>query len=89
MSANKKENTGKKPTELSGKVVLKKFGEGSKSEHDAVCLQTNKGDFVLRRVGGNPFHDEVLHSLVGKQVVASGLVENYTFFAKEINENDV
>lgn len=86
MSASKKENISNKVTALSGKVVLKKFGEGSKSEHDAVCLQTQKGDFVLRRVGGNPFHDAELHKLVGKQVTANGMLDNYTFFAKSINE---
>ncbi len=86
MSANKKENKGKKETELSGKVVLKMFGEGSKSEHKSVCLHTSDGDFLLRRVGGNPFHDPVLQQLVGKEVIANGMLDNYTFYARDINE---
>jgi len=84
MSANKKTN--KIDTELTGKVVMKKFGKGSKSEHDAVCLQTSGGEYVLRRVGGNPFYDEMLHSMVGKEIKASGMLSDSIFFAKSVQE---
>lgn len=87
MSANKKNTNSKDSIELSGKVVMKPFGAGSKSEHKAICLQTDKGDYVLRRVGGNPFHDAELHKLVGKHITAIGNVADYIFFAKDINED--
>lgn len=86
MSANKKKKDAVDLTKLTGLVVIKKFGARSKSEHDAVCLQTNDGDYVLRRVGGNPFHDEVLQQWVGKEITALGMISNYTFFAKELKE---
>ncbi|HVG21778.1 MAG TPA: hypothetical protein VNI02_22270 [Blastocatellia bacterium] len=38
--------------EISGRVVKGKLGEGSKSEHDAVMLDTGDARYVLRRQGG-------------------------------------
>lgn len=55
-----------------GRVVLKTSGRGSKSEHEAVVLVTDDGEFVLRRPGGNPFADPVLRRLVGKTIECSG-----------------
>jgi len=86
MSANKKNSKLNKETEIKGEVVLKNFGKSSKSEHKAICLHTPTVDYVLRRVGGNPFNDPELHKLIGKQVIVSGLISEYTFFAKDINE---
>jgi hypothetical protein len=70
--------------ELKGKVVMKKFAVGSKSEHDAVYIETDKGDFVLRQVGGNPFNDPELKKLVGKKIKAEGSLKDYLFIAKVI-----
>jgi hypothetical protein len=86
MSANKKENKEAQETELTGLVVQKKIGAGSKSEHNAICLQTEKGDYILRRVGGNPFQDDALQQWVGKTITASGKISDYTFFAKKLTE---
>lgn len=58
--------------ELTGKVILQKFSEGSKSEHDAVYLDTGKMKYRLKRKGGNPFYDASLHELVGKTIKALG-----------------
>jgi len=73
--------------ELTGSVVVKAFAEGSKSEHDAVCLQTKEGTFVLRRVGGNPFNDEVLRDLVGKRITSHGRVKGPYFMMDDFKEN--
>ena len=73
--------------ELTGSVVVKAFAEGSKSEHDAVCLQTIEGTFVLRRVGGNPFNDEVLRDLVGKRITSHGRVKGPYFMMDDFKEN--
>ncbi|HLN74489.1 MAG TPA: hypothetical protein VK205_14450 [Prolixibacteraceae bacterium] len=59
-------------TKLTGKVVVQKFAEGSKSEHDAVFLDTGKQKYRLRKKGGNPFYDESLHALVGKTIELEG-----------------
>ena len=73
--------------ELTGSVVIKPFAEGSKSEHDAVCLQTMEGTFVLRRVGGNPFHDDVLLDLVGKRITSHGKIKGPYFMISDFKEN--
>jgi hypothetical protein len=74
--------------ELTGKVVIRKFGKSSKSEHDAVYIETAKGDFVLRRVGGNAFDDPELKKLVGKEVVVEGNLRDYYFMASAIKEKE-
>ncbi len=42
MKANKSQGD-KGEVELTGKLVQKKFAAGSKSEHDAIYLETEKG----------------------------------------------
>ncbi len=61
-----------------GKVVLKRVAPGSKSEREAVVLVTARGDFVLRRRGGNPFVDAELSRLVGKTIRCRGEVHGQT-----------
>jgi hypothetical protein len=68
---------------LSGLVTRKTFGKGSKSEHEAIYLQTDRGEYVLRRRGANPFSDPVLEDLVGKTISASGTIKEYVFFVDE------
>ena len=70
--------------ELVGKVVQKKFAQGSKSEHDAMYLETDQGSFVLRRLGGNPFSDPVLKKLVGKKITATGILNKSLFLATDV-----
>jgi hypothetical protein len=63
--------------EFVGKVIKKPFGKGSKSEHQAVFLETGPNQYVLRRRGGNPFYDPELQKLVGKTIRCTGLVSQY------------
>lgn len=87
MSEGKK-NTGKiKEVQLSGKVVIKKIAEGSKSERNAVLLQTKEKAYILRKMGGNPFHDPSLEMLNGKKIIAKGILNRNLFLAKEIRED--
>jgi hypothetical protein len=87
MSGDKK-NTGKfREVQLSGKVVMKKTSEGSKSERNAVLLQTEKKSYILRRMGGNPFKDTSLEMLCGKSITATGILDRNLFLAKEIKED--
>jgi hypothetical protein len=83
MKADKKEQN---QVALNGKLVKKKFGEGSKSEHDAICLETDEGSFVLRRKGGNPFNDPELHKLIGENVAATGIISDSLFLANEVKK---
>lgn len=67
----------------SGSVVKRRFGQGSKSERDAVFLVTGDRDYVLRRQGGNPYHDPDLERLVGKKVRCTGIVTGYTLIVSD------
>lgn len=71
---------------FNGTVVKKLFARGSKSEHEAVCLVTDQGEFVLRRQGGNPFSDPELDKLVGKQIRCEGQVVGYTLIISALTE---
>lgn len=73
---------------LSGKVVLKKMGKGSKSEHEATYLQTENESYVLRRIGGNAFKDHSLIELEGKNITVKGFINNYTFLIKELSVDE-
>lgn len=72
--------------EFIGKVTKKQFGKGSKSEHEAIFLETEHDQYVLRRQGGNPFHDPELHNLVGKKISCTGLVDEYTLTVSDWKE---
>ena len=58
--------------EITGFVVKELYAPGSKSEREAVMIRTQEGQFLLQRVGGNPFKDEVLENLVGKRISGKG-----------------
>jgi hypothetical protein len=64
----------------SGAVIRKPIAAGSKSAHAAVILDTGSEQFVLRRVGGNPFSDPTLEQLVGQKITFDGSVRGYTLF---------
>ena len=83
-----KPGRGENQVEMEGKVVKKTVDQGSKNEHDAVCLETEKGSFVLRRAGvsGMAFGDPVLQKLVGKTVTATGTINNNKFFIKAVKQ---
>ena len=59
-----------------GTVISEKFGKGSKSEHVTASLLTSEGSFKLRRVGGNPFKDDVIESLIGKKISCDGEIQS-------------
>jgi hypothetical protein len=70
-----------------GKVVRKPIAQGSKSEREAVVLVTSEGaEYVLRRLGGNPFRDPELDALVGKAIEVEGNLHGYTFIFERCSE---
>jgi hypothetical protein len=71
---------------LNGKVVKRTFAEGSKSEHEAVFLDTGEQSYKIRRAGGNPFYDAGLEKFVGKNVTVTGKLDGYLLIASEIEE---
>ena len=75
--------------DFTGLVIRKTFAPGSKSEHAAVFLSTEEGDYKLERAQGNPFRDPEIGALVGKRVIASGrLLEGHTLRADSVRELD-
>lgn len=58
--------------EWRGTVKRKLIRRGTKSEHQALVLVTPEGEYKLRRVDGNPFHDEMLDELEGNRVRCTG-----------------
>lgn len=66
-----------------GRVEQKHVSPGSKSDREAVVLITPSDEFVLRRQGGNPFHDEVLVGLVGKRIRCTGMRSGQTLILTE------
>jgi hypothetical protein len=71
-----------------GTVTKALVSPGSKSERQAVVLDTDGQRFILRRPGGNPFQDSVLDSLVGKRLRAVGDVYGSNFTLMEWSELD-
>ncbi len=74
--------------ELSGIVVRKRFGAGSKSERDAVFLQTTDGEYVLRRAGDLAYGDPGLEELIGHRVKCRGEIHGYTFLMSDCTKLD-
>jgi hypothetical protein len=62
-----------------GHVIKKKLYAGSKSEHEGLVLVTPQGEYKLRRQGGNPFWDEELTPLEGKEIECEGLLRGNQF----------
>ncbi len=69
---------GSKDDSFQGMVIRGPFARGSKSERDAVMLDTGDKQLVLRLKGGNPFKDAVLDELVGHRIRANGVRTGYT-----------
>jgi hypothetical protein len=72
--------------EFTGRVVKEVFGKGSKSERDAVMIETSNGKYVLRRKGGNPFSDPELDRLIGKRIRGNGVLTGSTLIMSDWHE---
>lgn len=64
---------------LRGHVTSRILYKGTKSEHKGLVLLSSEGEFKLRRQGGNPFQDEVLASIEGKEIEGEGIVRKNQF----------
>lgn len=56
-----------------GKLKREKVLPGSKNEHDAFILETNEGNFRLKRIGGNPYYDDFFETYLNKEVTIDGI----------------
>jgi hypothetical protein len=57
-------------------VAKGQVAKGSKSEREAVCLETGRKRYILRRKEGNAVHDEELEKLIraGGSVIGGGII---------------
>ena len=70
---------------LEGSVARGRFGTGSKSEREAMWIDTAEGRFVLRRKGGPAYDDRSLERYEGKRVRCSGFIVDYSLLAERID----
>jgi len=68
---------------LRGRVAKKLLYAGSKSEHEGLVLVTAAGEFKLQRKGGNPFWDETVAALEGKEIEAEGNLRETRFIMSQ------
>ncbi len=74
-----------KITGLCGQVVRGDYGDGSKSEHKALFIQTATGRLLLRRKTGPVMGDEELLKYLGKQVKCDGFIVGSSLLAEVIS----
>ena len=68
---------------LRGRVTKRVLFAGTKSEHEGLVLVTAEGEFKLQRKGGNPFWDEKLAALQGKEIEAEGTMRETRFIMSQ------
>lgn len=73
---------------LTGRLVLRTFGQRSKSEHLGVYFVTDQGDYLIRPAGANPFMNNPLMKLAGKTITAEGYIVDYVFLARSWKEGE-
>ncbi len=69
---------------LQGRVTKKKYGKGSKSERDAVYIQTADTQLILRRKNGPVYADAELERYIGREVKCDGFLVGTTLLAERI-----
>ena len=71
-------------TGLRGHITLGPYGKGSKSERDAVFIETADARYLLRRKTGPVFDDTQLTQYVGHTVECDGFLLGTTLLAERI-----
>jgi hypothetical protein len=69
-----------------GRVTKKRRNIGSKSEREAVTIESDHGEFVLRVLGGNAYRDPRLEALVGKRIRCDGTPAGKTLLLTDWSE---
>lgn len=69
---------------IRGRVTRGLYAHGSKSEREAVFLETDKGRYVLRRKTGPVFGDVELEQYVGREVICDGFLVGSSLLAEKI-----
>lgn len=69
---------------IRGRVTRGLYAQGSKSEREAIFLETDNGRYVLRRKTGPVFGDVELEQYVGREVICDGFLVGTTLLAERI-----
>lgn len=69
---------------LRGRVVLAPYAAGSKSQREAVFLETPDARYLLRRKGGAAMGDDTLLKFINHGVACDGFVVGTTLLAERI-----
>jgi hypothetical protein len=69
---------------LRGQVTRGEYAKGSKSEREAVFIETSAGRYILRRKDGPAFADPQLERYVGQSVECDGFLVGTTLLAERI-----
>jgi hypothetical protein len=71
-------------TSLRGRVTTGLYAKGSKSEHEAVFIETPDRRYLLRRKTGPVFNDTELMQYVGHEIECDGFLIGTTLLAERI-----
>ena len=71
-------------TAVRGRVTKGEYGKGSKSEREAVFIETADARYILRRKSGPVFADTDLTQYVGHEVECDGFIVATTLLAERI-----
>jgi hypothetical protein len=75
-------------TAVHGRVTQGPYGKGSKSEREAVFIETADAHYILRRKTGPVFDDTKLTQYVGHEVECDGSLVGTTFLVERIEVVD-
>jgi hypothetical protein len=75
-------------TSLRGRITKGMYGKASKSEREAVFMETANGRYVLRRKAGPAFDDTKLNQYVGHEVECDGFLVGKTLLGDRIDVVD-
>ncbi len=74
---------------IQGHVTREPVAPGSKSDREAVMIRADDGRRLLLRIKGNPaLGDPALDVLVGKHIVAEGVVTSTAFIMESFTEGE-
>jgi hypothetical protein len=71
-------------TSMRGRVIQGRYGIGSKSERQAVFLETANARYILRRKTGPVFGDTELTQYIGHDVECDGFLVGTTLLEERI-----
>jgi hypothetical protein len=74
-----------KVSALRGHVTQGEYGKGSKSEREAIFIETAGMRYILRRKTGPVFGDADLVRYIGHEVECDGFIVATTLLAERIN----